>query len=49
MWDYVVQFRTYLCPFPNFHTLQPNIQLFHEHGIPMMFQQGQWQFMVRPG
>ncbi len=40
MWDYVVQFRTYLCPFPNFHTIQPNIQLFREHGIPMMFQQG---------
>jgi len=40
MWDYVVQFRTYLCPFPNFHTLQPNIQLFREHDIPMMFQQG---------
>ena len=40
MWDYVVQFRTYLCPFPNFHTIQPNIQLFHSHGIPMMFQQG---------
>jgi len=40
MWDYVVQFRTYLCPFPNFHVLQPNIQLFHSQNIPMMFQQG---------
>jgi len=40
MWDYVVQFRTYLCPFPNFHVLQPNIQLFHSQKIPMMFQQG---------
>ncbi len=40
MWDYVVQFRTYLSPFPNFHTLQPNIQLFRQYGIPMMFQQG---------
>ncbi|MCU0460253.1 MAG: DUF4838 domain-containing protein [Bacteroidales bacterium] len=40
MWDYVVQFRTYLCPFPNFHTIQPNIQLFRQYGIPMMFQQG---------
>jgi len=40
MWDYVVQFRTFLCPFPNFHTIQPNIQLFRQYGIPMMFQQG---------
>jgi hypothetical protein len=40
MWDYVVQFRTYLSPFPNFHTIQPNIQLFRQYGIPMMFQQG---------
>lgn len=40
MWDYVVQFRTFLSPFPNFHTIQPNIRLFHSHGIPMMFQQG---------
>jgi hypothetical protein len=40
MWDYVVQFRTYLSPFPNFRTIQPNIQLFRQYGIPMMFQQG---------
>ncbi len=40
MWDYVVQFRTFLCPFPNFSTIQPNIQLFRQYGIPMMFQQG---------
>lgn len=40
MWDYVVQFKTFTCPFPNFSVLQPNIQLFHKHGIPMMFQQG---------
>lgn len=40
MWDYVVQFKTFTCPFPNFNVLQPNIQLFHKYGIPMMFQQG---------
>lgn len=43
MWDYVVQFKTYLCPFPNFSVLQPNIQLFHNHRVPMMFQQGSGQ------
>jgi hypothetical protein len=40
MWDYVVQFKTFTCPFPNFSVLQPNIQLFHKYKIPMMFQQG---------
>ncbi len=40
LWDYVVQFRTYLCPFPNFPILQPNLQLFHRMGIPMVFEQG---------
>jgi hypothetical protein len=40
MWDYVVQFKTYLCPFPNFHVLQPNIEFFRKHNVSMMFQQG---------
>ena len=40
MWDYVVQFKTYVCPFPNFDVLQQNIQLFKKYRIPMMFQQG---------
>lgn len=40
VWDYVVQFKTYLSPFPNFHVLQPNIQFFRDHSAAMMFQQG---------
>lgn len=40
MWDYVVQFKNYLTPFPNFHVLQDNIQFFDKHGVNMMFQQG---------
>jgi hypothetical protein len=40
MWDYVVQFTNYMSPFPNFHTLQPNIQLFAKHGVNMIFEQG---------
>lgn len=40
LWDYVVQFRNYMDPFPNLHVLQPNLQNFHQHGIPMMFEQG---------
>jgi len=39
-WDYVVQFKNYLTPFPNFHVLQPNIRFFRDNNVNMMFQQG---------
>lgn len=40
IWDYVVQFRSYVSPFPNWHTLQPNLQFFQQNGVKMMFEQG---------
>ena len=40
LWDYVVQFRNYLDPFPNLHVLQPNLQFFARNNCQMMFQQG---------
>lgn len=40
LWDYVVQFRNYMDPFPNLHVIQPNLKNFHSHGIPMIFEQG---------
>ena len=40
MWDYVVQFRNMVSPFPNLRVLQPNIQYFRDQGMKMMFQQG---------
>lgn len=40
MWDYVVQFRNMMAPFPNLHVLQPNLQFFHSHGVRQMFEQG---------
>ncbi|MBN1338200.1 MAG: DUF4838 domain-containing protein [Bacteroidales bacterium] len=40
MWDYVVQFRNLISPFPNLRVLKPNIQYFRDMGIKMMFQQG---------
>ena len=40
LWDYVVQFRNYLDPFPNLHVLQPNLQFFAKYNCAMMFQQG---------
>jgi hypothetical protein len=40
VWDYITQFTNYLAPFPNFHTLQPNMQYLKENGIKGMFVQG---------
>ncbi len=39
LWDYVVQFKNYLTPFPNFPVLQPNIQFFKRNGVDMIFEQ----------
>lgn len=40
VWDYITQFTNYLAPFPNFNTLQPNIQYLKEHGVKGIFVQG---------
>ncbi len=40
MWDYIVQFRSLVSPFPNLRVLQPNLQYFRDLGMKMMFQQG---------
>jgi len=40
VWDYVVQFRNYICPFPNFRVLQPNLKFFLDNGATMLFEQG---------
>jgi hypothetical protein len=40
LWDYVVQFRNLISPFPNLRVLQPNIQYFAKHGITNIFEQG---------
>ena len=40
VWDYVVQFRSMMNPFPNLHVLQPNLQFFRNHGVKEMFEQG---------
>ncbi|MBN1199679.1 MAG: DUF4838 domain-containing protein [Bacteroidales bacterium] len=39
LWDYTVNFNHHVNPFPNLHVLQPNIQLFANHGIREHFQQ----------
>jgi hypothetical protein len=40
LWDYVIQFRNVMSPFPNLRVLQPNIQFFVKNGITSVFEQG---------
>ncbi|MEZ4810628.1 MAG: DUF4838 domain-containing protein [Allomuricauda sp.] len=39
IWDYTTQFTNFLAPFPNLHTLQPNIQLFRDNHANWVFEQ----------
>lgn len=39
LWDYGINFDGYLTPFPNFHTMQKNIQLYKENDVTMYFAQ----------
>ena len=43
VWDYTTDFRFYLSPFPNFHTLAPNIRFFLKNGATGLFEQGNSQ------
>jgi hypothetical protein len=40
VWDYVVQFRNLISPFPNLRVLRPNIRFFARHHTRMLFEQG---------
>jgi hypothetical protein len=39
VWDYGINFDNFVSPFPNFHILQPNMQLFAENNVTMHFAQ----------
>jgi hypothetical protein len=39
VWDYGINFDNYVSPFPNFHVLQPNMQLFRNNNVKMHFSQ----------
>jgi hypothetical protein len=39
IWDYTTQFTNFLAPFPNMHTLKPNIELFRNNGAKWIFEQ----------
>ena len=39
IWDYTTQFTNFLAPFPNLHTIQPNIKLFEKNNAKWIFEQ----------
>lgn len=39
VWDYGINFDNMVAPFPNFHVIQPNIQIFRDHHVTMHFSQ----------
>jgi len=39
IWDYTTQFTNFLAPFPNIHTLGPNIRFFRENNAKWVFEQ----------
>ena len=39
VWDYGINFDNYICPFPNFHILQTNMQLFKKNHATKHFSQ----------
>jgi len=39
IWDYTTQFTNFLAPFPNLHTLKPNIDLFRDSHARWIFEQ----------
>jgi len=48
LWDYTVQFHNLVSPFPNLHTLKPNIKFFIENNVTEMFEQGD-RYTVKGG
>ena len=39
IWDYTTQFTNFLAPFPNLHTIEPNISFFKENNTKWIFEQ----------
>ena len=40
LWDYTVQFSSYLSPFPNIHTFSDNYKFFKQNNVKGLFVQG---------
>ncbi|WP_290799182.1 DUF4838 domain-containing protein [Flavihumibacter sp. UBA7668] len=43
IWDYNIQFTNLLSPFPNLHTIKPNIQFYKENHVNALFMQANAQ------
>ncbi|MDP3468618.1 MAG: DUF4838 domain-containing protein [Daejeonella sp.] len=39
IWDYNIQFTNYISPFPNLHTLKPNIKFYTDNRVNALFMQ----------
>lgn len=44
IWDYAVNFRNYLLPFPNLHTIEQNIALYRKSNVKGVLMQGNFSF-----
>ncbi|PIX39577.1 MAG: hypothetical protein COY42_16000 [Armatimonadetes bacterium CG_4_10_14_0_8_um_filter_66_14] len=42
IWDYITSFSHYMVPFPNLHTLGPNVRFFAENGVKGIFEEGNY-------
>ena len=43
IWDYNIQFANLVSPFPNLHTIKPNIKFYTENGVNSLFMQANSQ------
>lgn len=43
IWDYNIQFANLVSPFPNLHTIKPNIKFYTEHHVNSLFMQANGQ------
>jgi hypothetical protein len=43
IWDYNIQFANLVSPFPNLHTLKPNIKFYTDHRVNSLFMQANGQ------
>lgn len=43
LWDYDVQFVNLVSPFPNLHTIKPNVKFFTDHGVSSLYLQADSQ------
>lgn len=39
IWDYVINYRHSICPFPNLRVLKPNINFFIDHGVTGIYEE----------